>query len=1065
MLGRRGAPMLLLVTLAYPSPHGARIADILPPSTTTGSVCARPGVRCRDGTPVALNRYGSGVTGQLAEEAFRNLTGLETVSFGYNELEGSVPALAPARNLRFVDFSLNFLSGTLPDLRGLTALETLRIGYNFISGTFPALDSAPRLIQLDLHANRISGTLPPTLQRWPQLENLNVYENRLSGSIPALTGLARLKKAYFLKQLKPGGFSGRFPAASCEFLADLDAEFDGSKFECPLPACVPARFHASCVKANQTESVRLRPEARSARRRSQRQLAPPPPPGPSSGLKWRAVSSGGQHTCGLLEGLRVDNAKCWGDNSKHQCAVPAGVAWRTISAGDGDHTCGLTTTHGVLCWGSMRKGAAGSPRLPVPTVAGGFFAVAAGRYHVCAITLASRSMMCWGSAADGGAVMHPPAGIKRWASVTAGAFASCGATEDGRVECWGCSYTDGCKFPHGQSDPPKSVALNASSVATGAYSSCALRQQPSPSATDNLACWGTDVNGEISFPAGFVWQAVSPGRYGSCGIARGGLLLCWAMRGICMEEYERTYSGHCNLNQSAMPIAQGRRWASVSAGSWHACAIDDAAGLWCWGSNSSGQAAVPVKTDDVTGSAPRPPAPSRTVMAWMGWDGRTDAQLDEIVGYFVNHTDLITTASPTSHSLGVNGTLVERNLSSAATSTRAEVFKRLRAGGVRVVPTIFNDAGGMHTTLLPRFLQLAAAPDAFIASAVALAVAEDLDGWNVDMELGAGDWAAGDCRLVWPDPRWGPRCEKIQQAAALFAKFLDQFAKALHKANKTLSVDIGTDTNPLCAPITGAVPKIAKGCYSQWWMHTALNDTAVDRFISMTTYQSFQHFVIGTASMLARFSDYHGSSRTGLAGPTTALGFLTGEHYSTEDLRRRFAVLDGLQVQELDIWFVDDVHGGVPANWEPFLRRFVAGSGSSSLSSEEPPPPSAPSNRTALAWMGWGHRTDALIDAEVAWFTARRDELTASPTCHTLSPNGSLLEWPLAPGAQHTPISVWKQLRAGGVKVLPTIYNDANGYHTTLLPQFLAMAAKPDSFIQQAVSLAVENDLEGWNIE
>ena len=79
--------------------------------------------------------------------------------------------------------------------------------------------------------------------------------------------------------------------------------------------------------------------------------------------------------------------------------------------------------------------------------------------------------------------------------------------------------------------------------------------------------------------------------------------------------------------------------------------------------------------------------------------------------------------------------------------------------------------------------------------------------------------------------------------------------------------------------------------------------------------------------------------------------------------------------------------------------------------------------------------------------------------------NGSLLEWPLAPGAQHTPISVWKQLRAGGVKVLPTIYNDANGYHTTLLPQFLAMAAKPDSFIQQAVSLAVENDLEGWNIE
>ena len=50
---------------------------------------------------------------------------------------------------------------------------------------------------------------------------------------------------------------------------------------------------------------------------------------------------------------------------------------------------------------------------------------------------------------------------------------------------------------------------------------------------------------------------------------------------------------------------------------------------------------------------------------------------------------------------------------------------------------------------------------------------------------------------------------------------------------------------------------------------------------------------------------------------------------------------------------------------------------------------------------------------------------------------------------------MWKRLRAGGVKVLPTIYNDANGYGTTLLPQFLAMAANPDSFIRQAVALAV----------
>ena len=46
-----------------------------------------------------------------------------------------------------------------------------------------------------------------------------------------------------------------------------------------------------------------------------------------------------------------------------------------------------------------------------------------------------------------------------------------------------------------------------------------------------------------------------------------------------MEEYERSYQGHCNLTKSTMPIVKGRRWVAVSAGSWHACAIDGAAGL------------------------------------------------------------------------------------------------------------------------------------------------------------------------------------------------------------------------------------------------------------------------------------------------------------------------------------------------------------------------------------------------------------------------------------------------------------------------------------------------------
>jgi hypothetical protein len=110
-------------------------------------------------------------------------------------------------------------------------------------------------------------------------------------------------------------------------------------------------------------------------------------------------------------------------------------------------------------------------------------------------------------------------------------------------------------------------------------------------------------------------------------------------------------------------------------------------------------------------------APNRTDLAWMGWGGRTDAEMDTITRYFINNRDAFTTASPTSHTLGENGTLVVRNLSATSTYTPASVFGALRAGGVRVLPTIYNDASGEHTELLPKFLKLAASPGHFISQA------------------------------------------------------------------------------------------------------------------------------------------------------------------------------------------------------------------------------------------------------------------------------------------------------------------------------------------------------------
>jgi hypothetical protein len=170
----------------------------------------------------------------------------------------------------------------------------------------------------------------------------------------------------------------------------------------------------------------------------------------------------------------------------------------------------------------------------------------------------------------------------------------------------------------------------------------------------------------------------------------------------------------------------------------------------------------------------------------------------------------------------------------------------------------------------------------------------------------------------------------MEQAGALLATFLQQFATALHARGKVLSLDIGTDTNPRCGCIgdrdativyTNASVSALGGCYAEWWLLGALNATAVDRFINMTPYLSFEKYIIGTASMLAGFGDKHST----VASSTTGIGFLTGFKYETADLQRRFAVIDALDVKEV----CAPSHHFVASLSPRVLRRRSSTSGSS----------------------------------------------------------------------------------------------------------------------------------------
>jgi len=135
-------------------------------------------------------------------------------------------------------------------------------------------------------------------------------------------------------------------------------------------------------------------------------------------LAFSQVSAGGYHTCGVTTG---NVAYCWGSNEFGQLGdgstdgltalrsrpsmVAGGLRFRQVSAGS-SHTCGVTTEKRVYCWGFNFDGELGDgtgyptniERLtPVPVaVARRFIQVWAGRDYTCAIEDETQAAFCWG---------------------------------------------------------------------------------------------------------------------------------------------------------------------------------------------------------------------------------------------------------------------------------------------------------------------------------------------------------------------------------------------------------------------------------------------------------------------------------------------------------------------------------------------------------------------------------------------------------------------------------------------------------------------------------------------
>ena len=292
-----------------------------------------------------------------------------------------------------------------------------------------------------------------------------------------------------------------------------------------------------------------------------------------------------------------------------------------IAAGAG-HSCLLTTTGRIECWGANQYGQLGGkdgpfilledgPPMPegipgdwaktnVRGLTGKATALSSGYYHTCAL-VGVGGVQCWGrndsgqlgngTNNDSDIAVHVQ-GIDIPATALAlGAVHSCVLLETSSVRCWGNNENGqlGNGTNQNSSVPVDVQGLtdNIVQLAAGSVFTCALSED------GKLYCWGDGSNGRFGDGLVVVYRApvlvngldqalnmIVAGDYHICARSTSGKILCW---GALSSEDEFTAHTPFIVEELTGAVVQ------MVAGGGHTCALTTNDGVNCWGDNYFGQ--------------------------------------------------------------------------------------------------------------------------------------------------------------------------------------------------------------------------------------------------------------------------------------------------------------------------------------------------------------------------------------------------------------------------------------------------------------------------------------------